>query len=322
MLKLNKTDEPIRVSVIIPAYNAGKFLSRALESLFAQTRPAQEIIVVDDGSTDNTAEVAQSYGARIKYIHQANAGLSGARNTGIKAACGNWIAFLDADDEWLPEHLQMQVDHLRRNPHLVWTTSNFWRYFYEQNRKVPDLDPEKAKNLLEGKEYFESFFQAYLHHAYGCVDTMLIKKEVLQEAGLFNVEQRVTEDIDMWFRIAYRHRQIGYLAAPLAVYYVDAPGSLIKTLKDAKYIRMLLDRHFKLADEYHRTEDFTPCAGKILGQWLGVLLNAGQGKEVRSLLGRYGYLYSTYFKVTMYISSWFPRAALFYENAKRRRHEK
>lgn len=93
----------ITVSVVIPAYNAGEYLGRAIDSVLAQTQPAAEIIVVDDGSADNTADVAQGYGERIRFIQQENAGASVARNTGIEAAASEWIAFLDADDEWLPQ---------------------------------------------------------------------------------------------------------------------------------------------------------------------------------------------------------------------------
>ena len=305
-------DEPLEVSVIIPAYNAGEFLARALDSVIAQTRSADEIIVVDDGSADDTGMVAKGYGAQVKYIYQENAGASAARNAGIKAAQHEWIAFLDGDDEWLPEKLQLQMALLQRNPLLDWTTGNFYRCLCRENRRGPDISPDKAARLLQDKDYLDNYFTGYTKGLGGWTGTMLIKKKVLEEAGLFCVEQRVTEDLDLWFRIAYRHPRIGYLAEPLSVYYVDTPGSLVKTQKDPKYIRMLLERHFKLARAYGCLEEFYPCAALILGHWLKVLLQADRGAQVRSLLCQYGWLFSGYCRLTTYISALFPRTARLY----------
>jgi glycosyltransferase involved in cell wall biosynthesis len=95
------------ISVVIPAFNAGQFIRRTVDSILAQTYSDFEIIVVDDGSTDNTADVVRSYGPKVRYIYQQNAGDGPARNTGITAAEGDWIAFLDHDDEWLPKKLQL-----------------------------------------------------------------------------------------------------------------------------------------------------------------------------------------------------------------------
>ncbi|MCK4960446.1 MAG: glycosyltransferase family 2 protein, partial [Planctomycetes bacterium] len=94
-------DESYSVSVVIAAYNAEKYIQRAIDSVLAQSLPADEIIVVDDGSTDNTGDAVKHYGSKVRYIYQENAGPASARNTAIEAATGTWIAFLDADDEWL-----------------------------------------------------------------------------------------------------------------------------------------------------------------------------------------------------------------------------
>ena len=115
----------VSVSVVIPAYNAAEHITRAIDSVLAQTRRADEIIVIDDGSADNTADIVKRYGAELKYIYQDNAGAGQARNAGIDAAKSEWIAFLDADDEWLTDKLQLQTDYLARHPDLMWTTGNF-----------------------------------------------------------------------------------------------------------------------------------------------------------------------------------------------------
>ena len=122
------------VSVVIPAYNIGDFIARAINSVLAQTHPPSEIIVVDDGSTDNTGEVIRSFGEKVRYIHQQNGGLSAARNTAMRASECKWISFLDGDDEWLPGHLQAQIELLRRNPDLMWSTGNYLRCLCDKPR--------------------------------------------------------------------------------------------------------------------------------------------------------------------------------------------
>ena len=105
-----------RISCIVPVWNGERFLGQALASVFQQTLPPTEVFVVDDGSTDNSARIAQDFGQRVTLIQQANRGPGAARNVGVSASTGDWIAFLDADDLWLPTKLARQVDHLGRAP--------------------------------------------------------------------------------------------------------------------------------------------------------------------------------------------------------------
>lgn len=107
-----------RVSVIVPVYNAEKYVAEALESVLAQTAPPFEIIAVDDGSTDRSAEIVRGFGARVRYHHQANANTAGARNTGVRLAQGELYAFLDADDIWLPGKLALQTEYLAAHPEV------------------------------------------------------------------------------------------------------------------------------------------------------------------------------------------------------------
>ena len=99
------------VSVIIPTYNSGTYVTETIDSVLNQTYPHREIIVVDDGSTDDTPEQVRRYGSAISYIRQSNSGVGAARNTGLRAASGHYLAFLDSDDLWLPEKLAVQLDH-------------------------------------------------------------------------------------------------------------------------------------------------------------------------------------------------------------------
>jgi len=314
---MEPTKTNFTVNVVIPAYNCGKYIGRAVDSVLAQSRCADEIIVVDDGSTDNTAAVVTSYGSKVNYIYQPNAGASAARNTGIKAASGEWIAFLDGDDEWLGDNLKMQLELLGRNERLVWSAANFIRCDSGQQRI--DLRGEKeinAKNLIGGKEYFDSYFDAYMSGAKWCTDTMVVKRCVLHEAGLFLAGQNRINDVDMWLRIAYRYPQIGYVFEPLAIYHTDVPGSILKKYKGPENIRFFIERHLAAAAEHNLLDEFRPCAAAMLGYWIGIILQEKNGTAVRKLLKEYGYLYSKYFIATTFIKSLFPRTGLLYDKIK------
>ncbi|MDD4904159.1 MAG: glycosyltransferase family A protein [Candidatus Bipolaricaulis sp.] len=158
---------PPSVSCIIPAFNAAPFVGEAIESALEQTRPPQEILVVDDGSTDRTVDVVRSFGTRLAYLHQRHLGVAAAMNTGVRAASGTHIAFLNADDLWRPEKLARQMTRLveRAEIHLCFTQyRNFW---------VPELVEEErlhqgsslsrpisgwsASTLLTPRETFEHF---------------------------------------------------------------------------------------------------------------------------------------------------------------------
>jgi len=309
----------MRIAVVIPAYNAGRYVARAIDSVLAQTRPADQIIVVDDGSTDNTAEAVAAYRHEVRYIRQRNAGASAARNAGIEAAEREWIAFLDADDEWLPEKLQVQSEHLQRNTDLAWTTANFIRCDCDKNTQWDDLSgPRLAhiESMLAGGECFDNYFLAHCSFAGGWTGTMLIRREALTEAGLFRPGQVRINDMDMWFRIAYRRPRIGFITRPLAVYHMGVPASIVKTHKDAAVISGFIDRHLELSARHGCLDAFRPCAAKEVGWWMHCYLLERRGREVRTLLKRYGDLYGGYFRATMLIKSFFPRAGLWYDDLK------
>ena len=312
----HKQSSSYRVSVVIPTYNRGEYISRAIESVLQQDRPAEEIIVVDDGSTDNTGEVVGRYGTKIRYIRQENAGVSATRNTGIKAACHEWIAFLDADDEWLSRHLELHLGLLERHRNLVWTTGNFLRCSCQQNKQIPDIDPAKAEAILNGNEYMDNFFHAFMHRLAGHTITMTVKRASLEEAGLFCTELPQMEDNDLWYRLAYANPKIGYISTPSAIYHMDVPESLVKFRLELSDINFIMDRHLLLALDHGCLEAFRPCAAATLGSCMKRLLCERRGKEIRYLLKRYKDLYSRYFIVTNYISSFLPRTATLYEKCK------
>src|SRR4051794_5813716 len=109
------TDRPA-VSVVIPTYNYARFIERALVSVLGQTHRPAEVLVIDDGSTDETATVVDRYATRVRYLRQENSGVSAARNAGVESSTGDLVAFLDADDEWVPNKLELQVEALTKRP--------------------------------------------------------------------------------------------------------------------------------------------------------------------------------------------------------------
>ncbi len=311
----------ITVSVVIPAYNAGKSLGRAIDSVLAQTHHPDEIIVVDDGSTDNTADVAHGYGDKVRFIRQENAGASVARNTGIEAAASEWIAFLDADDEWLPRKLKLQTEHLQRNPDLVWTTGNFIRCYCDTDRRENDLKGdrlEKAKAILGEKEYFKTYFQAYQAYAKGSTITMMIQRKLLVDTGMFTPGLLRYNDMDMWLRLAYSLVHFGYIAAPLAIAHRDVPNSIVKSHQDVGLISGFVEQHLELASEQNVLEEAKPCITNILSWRIHLLLEANRGDVVREMLRRHGNLYSKYFRTTIFIESLFPRTGLLYHKLKKK----
>ena len=129
----------MKISAVIPAYNSAAFISDALASIRHQTFPVDEIIVVDDGSTDNIEEVVRSIDPGIVYITQKNQGPSAARNRGIEAATGDWIAFLDADDQWTPHKIKNQLLALERHPELQLIASDMAEIDHNNNPITPSV---------------------------------------------------------------------------------------------------------------------------------------------------------------------------------------
>ena len=209
------------VSVIIPTYNRAEFIQEAIDSVLHQdVKDCQlEIIVVDDGSTDNTAEVVKTYGNKVKYILQKNSGAGAARNRGIVHATGDWVAFLDSDDRWLPYRLSLQFNVLDRFPHYKAIHSNFYTFdetgitigqgldfwIYIVTGKNPDwknayshIQSSAALGInVAGKPfdiYYGNLFAAQLYATYMSCWTLLVKRECLSDDVKFAEHLRISED--------------------------------------------------------------------------------------------------------------------------------
>ena len=204
------------VSVIIPSFNSAHFLFHSVNSALDQTYRPIEILVIDDGSADNTCEVLRQFCGCIRYYRQENKGLAGARNTGIKLATGTFLAFLDADDIWLPDKLVKQCRVLAENPEVGLVHSDIWYW-----------RPETGEKLLKEKgreKYKKNCFDRLLSENRVTPSSVLVRKECFDKVGLFDERLRVYEDWDMWLRIS-RFFNFAYISEPLLNYRVH-PGSL------------------------------------------------------------------------------------------------
>lgn len=196
------------VSVIIPAYNQGHFLAEAVNSVLAQTYPHVEIIVVDDGSTDDTAVVARSFtDPRVRYVYKQNGGLSSARNEGLRHAQGQYISYLDSDDCFLPEKLAMLVGEMDAHSAVGFVAGQAIpvdEHGRHVGKKFDTPLPTDTKQLLLGNP---------LH-----VGSVLVRRDWQDKAGFFDESLRSYEDWDMWLRLAQAGCQMRYVPQPVSLY--------------------------------------------------------------------------------------------------------
>jgi glycosyltransferase involved in cell wall biosynthesis len=203
------------ISVIVPCFNYGHFLAEALESLLSQTWTYWECIVVDDGSTDNTAEVVRFFQARdtrIKYVHQQNQGLSAARNAGLQASGGAYIQFLDADDKLEAKKLEIHVGYLEEHPEVGIVYGSVC--FFKEDSLNLDVDLDKRDGGAgisgAGKDVLSFLIRGNIM----VVNAPLVRNSVLNDVGKFNQNLLGHEDWDYWIRCALAGKRFHYLKEP------------------------------------------------------------------------------------------------------------
>jgi glycosyltransferase involved in cell wall biosynthesis len=192
-----------RVSVVIPAYNAAPHIGAAIDSVVGQTYTDLEIIVVDDGSVDNTAAVLQTYNGKIRYVRQENRGVSSARNHGIRVARGELIAFLDADDTWLPDKLELQTRFLSVHEEAALV-------FGDLELVVDGQVVEPSYLALKKNAWWSNRDSVLVKDAFArlveenvvSTSTTLISSRALQQVGPFDEDLSTAEDLDLWLRVA------------------------------------------------------------------------------------------------------------------------
>jgi len=306
---MNKSpSQPMTMSVVIPAYNVQDYIGRAIDCVLAQTHPADEIIVVNDGSADQTGPIVQQYGNAVRYLCQENSGASVARNRGVQAAQSEWIAFLDADDQWLPEKMACQVEHLKRNPELVWSYSNYKICPFESDQQETAFQETRSDALLKENEYFEDYLAACAHVGHMLTSSAIIRRDILLEAGLFRVGQLWAQDTDLFLRIAYRWPKIGYLSKPLVLYHSEIPTSITEKNRGQVKPRCdLIERHLGLAAQYNRQEAFDPCARQMLKTCIRRALAANPCADLRDIPKTLEYLLPARFRTEVQIRKKWPR---------------
>jgi len=209
----------MRISVIIPVYNREHTIRRAVDSVLKQSRPADEILVVDDGSTDGTPSVLADYGDKICVVHQENKGVSAARNLGIRASSGNWIALLDSDDEWLRDKLALQESWLKANSSFrICQTQEIW---IRRGRRV---NPMKKHTKVHGDIFLPSLKSCLVSPS-----AVLFERRLFEETGGFDESLPVCEDYDLWLRISLRE-PVGLLPEAGIIKYGGHKDQLSRSL--------------------------------------------------------------------------------------------
>lgn len=228
-------------SIVIPNYNNGATLARAIDSVLAQTYPAHEIIVIDDGSRDDTRSVAQAYGERVLYVYQENAGVSAARNHGARIATGEWLAFLDADDVFMPNRLEAHASWIARDAgldflladqefrteegtfmHLSIDTTGF-------GRRLLAAHPGQTDIVVEACRFGELVADGFTE-----IRTLSVPRASFHRLGGFPVGKKIGEDLHFVIRLCAASRRAGVTALPLAVYYIYANSAIRKDVVAAQ----------------------------------------------------------------------------------------
>jgi len=222
----------VPVSVIITTFNRARFVEEAIRSVLLQRRLAPlEIIVVDDGSTDNTPEVVETFGSFVKYVFQDHRGVSSARNHGIALSSGEWIAFLDSDDLWLPDKLSRHWQFCMENPDiLISQTDEIWL------RHGVRLNPRKYHEKPDGY-----CFDRLLERCLVSPSAVMIHRSVFDAVGVFDERLLACEDYDLWLRIGYRF-PIGLVRKKLVIKrggHVDQLSGSIEALDRFRIFAMV-----------------------------------------------------------------------------------
>jgi glycosyltransferase involved in cell wall biosynthesis len=257
------------VSVVVPAYNVSQYIAEALDSIRAQTFKDYEIIVVNDGSpdTENLERVLEPYLPEIVYLKQENRGLSGARNSGIRAARAPFIALLDGDDLWEPQFLDAMLSELQRDPALdvLYSDALYFGDTPEAGRTYMELHPSLGEVTVE----------AILTQRCNVISCIVARREIMLRAGLFDESLRSSEDFDMWLRILKAGGRINYLRQPLMRYRRHRASLSSDPVWMCRHILQVLDKA-------ERSLDLTDAERDALQQQqrrYGAELNFNEGKR-------------------------------------------
>ena len=217
----------MKISVVIPSYNRKELLKRSINSVNNQTIKPFEIIVVDDGSFDGTEAMVKTNYDFIKFIKQKNNGVSAARNVGIKVSSGEWICFLDSDDEWKNDKLEKQIIAMKSNPGYKFFHSN--EIWVKNGKRIN----QKKKH----KKYGGDIFDKCLDMCRISPSSVLIDKTIFDDVGIFNENLVICEDYELWLRICDKY-SVFFINEPLIIKYGGHQGQLSYSVDSIEYHRI------------------------------------------------------------------------------------
>ena len=266
-------DNPL-ISVIIPAYNMADYLPDTIQSVLDQSYKNTEIIVIDDGSTDNTQEVIKRFKQDVSYYYQDNSGPSASRNRGLEIAKGKYVAFLDADDLWLPNKLEMQVSNILSDPNIGIVGCGY---------SISDADGKTIRLNVVRKNYknHEKLLMALSIYQIipGSSSGVLIPKECFEKVGVFDVSLKIGEDWDMWLRIAKEYKVV-FVEDVLVIIRKNIAKPKYRTAtNEEKYVTMLIEKSVPLK---YKKRAYAALYGYLGSMYLTML----QRKLARSYLAR------------------------------------
>lgn len=198
------------VSVIIPTYNCEPYIAETINSVLGQTLGNLELIIVDDGSTDRTREIVESFGSAVRLLSQANSGVCAARNYGIREAAGRYVCLMDHDDYWYPDKLALQVEQMEQHPEtgLVYSSFIWWHPDDKGVFPHPDsFDPASFPTGID-EEFSGWIYHLLLLDCWILTSAALIRAEVFDKCGAYNESLSYSEDWDLWLRISRQYRII------------------------------------------------------------------------------------------------------------------
>ncbi len=265
------------VSVIIPVFNGEDVISSSIESVINQTYQADEIIVIDDGSTDSTKSIVARYAASVRYIYQNNAGPAAARNHGITSANSEFIAFLDSDDIWIPSKLEQQIRRFLQDDTIGLVASGYC-FCSENMEHRKDYTVEKFSS-----KYIS--FKDLLSENYVGTSSAVVRRDCFEKVGYFDESMVFGEDWNLWLRIA-RQYKVAYVAAVLCKYREhDRSISSSRARKNLEDLRLITQENARMAIGFREK---MAARKAIAGYYLALAQqyrgDEDKGKEVKAAL--------------------------------------
>ena len=270
---VNPTLNAVRFTVVMPAFNAAAFIAEALDSVFSQTLPPAEVIVVNDGSTDETLQIVRRYGDRVRCISQENKGLPTARNIGIQNAENEWIALLDSDDRWRADKLERQTAVILENPAVDFVYTGMYTFFEDRLEElVPAPPASKIKNELMNWIPF-------------AVSSVVFRRFKALEIGGFDPIMRLSEEWDMWLRMIEAGAEFAAVNEPLTFYRRSPLGLTHQAARLLEYQKIVVRNHIaRDASIFDRWWKHSRLIGRLEGEAAIVMRETGSSDYLSCMM--------------------------------------